>query len=71
MTTVAARFAFFWKSKEIEETHQATRTRLLFAAGPDEPERRVVDVFNEELQAAGAVGTTSLHCNFNSGPWRN
>ena len=70
-TAVAARFAFFWRNVQLENSHKYTRTRCVDNAQSHGSERRVVELFDEELQAAGVIGRDSSHFNFLSGQWRN
>ena len=70
-TAVSARFAFYWRNAELEKTLKDTETRRGGTDLIDGPPRRVVEIFEEELQAAGVLGSMSLHCEFSSGSWRN
>ena len=70
--TVVARFAFFWRSLELEKHYKETETRLdpwdSFGEA-DRSSHLVVELFERDLQAAGKIAATSFHCNFISGPW--
>jgi hypothetical protein len=68
---VAARFAFFWRNVELENSYKDTQTLCIDTDRSGGSQRRVVELFEEELQAAGALGRKSSHFNFLSGPWRN
>ena len=67
-TTVAATILFKWKTPELERIYQENERR---PGNQSQPSRRIVDVFEEELQAMGKVGAVSQHCIFCSGPWYN
>ena len=65
---VAAQFLFHWKSKELEREYQENETRPILN---EKNHRRIVDLFEEEVRAAGVIGVVSMHCYFSWGPWRN
>lgn len=63
---MAARFIFDWKTSKIERNYQENMTKQEYHGGPS---RKVVDIFSDELRAAGVLGTESLHCTFIGGVW--
>ena len=65
---IAARFAFFWRTVELENNYNPIGTRW---DAPLKDRDAGVDSFQEDLDAAGAVGSTSVHCTFFGGPWTN
>ena len=66
--TVAARFVFDWKRKKVELDYQADMEMQQYNGAPY---RKVVDIFADELRAAGMIGFESLHCVFEGGVWCN
>ena len=65
---VAARFVFDWRRKKVELDYQADMMKQAYNGAPF---RKVVDIFADELRAAGMIGFESLHCIFIGGVWCN
>ena len=65
---MAACFGFQFYTEEFERNHLENQMRFDHSTGC---RRKVVDIFEEEPQAAGKVGETSVHCSFDTAPGYN
>ena len=65
-SAVAARYILDWKTLKLEREY--TQTKQVYNGGPM---RKVSEIFDDELRAAGIIGFESVHCTFDTGNWLN